>query len=429
MSNMRDLINKLTEIEESPAKGDGFFLEFADRIEVETEILEITEDGDLIILGDDKLISLLEDLNNFEKQKLEEEFDILNAIPWLITKNPLTAGISTFFQTLLIPDNGYPYGDTMSPPDRAFNDAISSGKSHDEAVQVWNAVNDEMQRQVKLGGKFNDATGQFEPPPNTIPPDTGVGRADTPVSSNKAPVAKTIDKSDANAISKIPQFDSVKHAYDTIANAVGNAFSSERIAQLAKIAKDYALPGLAIAAMLYGGKKLYDYINSPEAKKKQAVAEQQNYDKSHGGPYDRGSADAYYGRPPRPHKIVPYTGPDAVQGQMQKVTLTDPEEIAAYNAGYSEEDDRKDWGESLTNEAKYHGRTVPLGKPMKGDVKKSKVYVRNPKTGKVIKVNFGDKNMRIKKSNPKRRKSFRARHNCANPGPRTKARYWSCRKW
>jgi len=85
--------------------------------------------------------------------------------------------------------------------------------------------------------------------------------------------------------------------------------------------------------------------------------------------------------------------------------------------------------ESVIEEAEYHGRKVPLGKPMKGDVKKSKVYVKNPKTGKVIKVNFGDKNMRIKKSNPKRRKSFRARHNCANPGPRTKAKYWSCRAW
>ena len=79
-------------------------------------------------------------------------------------------------------------------------------------------------------------------------------------------------------------------------------------------------------------------------------------------------------------------------------------------------------------EAKYHGREVPLGKPMKGDVKKSKVYVKNAK-GNVVKVNFGDPNMRIKKSNPKRRKSFRARHNCKNPGPRTSARYWSCRAW
>ena len=80
-------------------------------------------------------------------------------------------------------------------------------------------------------------------------------------------------------------------------------------------------------------------------------------------------------------------------------------------------------------EAEYRGRKVPLGKPMRGDVKKFKVYVKDPSTGNVKKVNFGDPNMRIKKSNPARRKSFRARHNCDNPGPRTKARYWSCRKW
>jgi hypothetical protein len=81
-----------------------------------------------------------------------------------------------------------------------------------------------------------------------------------------------------------------------------------------------------------------------------------------------------------------------------------------------------------TDEAKYQGREVPLGKKMTGDVKKSKVYVRKP-NGNIVKVNFGDKKMRIKKSNPARRKSFRARHNCKNPGPRWKARYWSCRSW
>ena len=86
-------------------------------------------------------------------------------------------------------------------------------------------------------------------------------------------------------------------------------------------------------------------------------------------------------------------------------------------------------------EAEYRGRKVNLGKPMQGDVKKFKVYVKNPK-GKVVKVNFGfggssakGKRMTIKKNNPARRKNFRARHNCDNPGPRTKARYWSCRAW
>jgi hypothetical protein len=94
----------------------------------------------------------------------------------------------------------------------------------------------------------------------------------------------------------------------------------------------------------------------------------------------------------------------------------------AYGDMWFNEDDDLD-------EAEYQGRSVKLGKPMQGDVKKFKVYVKDPSTGNTKKVNFGDPNMRIKKSNPARRKSFRARHNCDNPGPRTKARYWSCRKW
>lgn len=87
-------------------------------------------------------------------------------------------------------------------------------------------------------------------------------------------------------------------------------------------------------------------------------------------------------------------------------------------------------GKSLV-EAQYKGRTVPLGKPMKGDVKKFKVYVRDPQTGNVKKVNFGDKGMEIKRDNPARRRNFRARHGCGTPraSNRTKAAYWSCRMW
>ena len=85
--------------------------------------------------------------------------------------------------------------------------------------------------------------------------------------------------------------------------------------------------------------------------------------------------------------------------------------------------------EEVIEEAEYQGRKVQLNKPMKGDVKKFKVYVKDPSTGNVKKVNFGDPDMKIKKHIPDRRKSFRARHNCDNPGPKTKARYWSCRKW
>ena len=110
------------------------------------------------------------------------------------------------------------------------------------------------------------------------------------------------------------------------------------------------------------------------------------------------------------------------------------DEVDYYLKGY-----KKPELKLVKNEAEYQGRKVKLGKPTRGDSKKFKVYVKDPKTGNVKKVNFGhggtsakkagQKTMKIKKSNPARRKSFRARHNCDNPGPRTKARYWSCRAW
>ena len=95
------------------------------------------------------------------------------------------------------------------------------------------------------------------------------------------------------------------------------------------------------------------------------------------------------------------------------------------------ESKKKDLNESEElEEAEYRGRKVKLGKPFytPGGPRKRAVYVRNDK-GNVVKVGFGDPNMKIKKSDPARRRSFRARHKCDNPGPRWKARYWSCKAW
>jgi hypothetical protein len=86
-------------------------------------------------------------------------------------------------------------------------------------------------------------------------------------------------------------------------------------------------------------------------------------------------------------------------------------------------------GNKLTA-SEYQGKKVTLNKPFRtpDGPKKFSVYVKNEK-GNVVKVNFGDPNMKIKKNIPERRKSFRARHNCDNPGPKWKARYWSCKAW
>ena len=98
--------------------------------------------------------------------------------------------------------------------------------------------------------------------------------------------------------------------------------------------------------------------------------------------------------------------------------------VMYYKPGKYEEEEEE------TEASEYQGRKVTLNKPFrtpKGP-KKFSVYVKNEK-GNVVKVNFGDPNMKIKKNIPERRKSFRARHNCDNPGPKWKARYWSCRAW
>lgn len=113
--------------------------------------------------------------------------------------------------------------------------------------------------------------------------------------------------------------------------------------------------------------------------------------------------------------------------------------LLAANAVWDDECDEWTWevvAEMVYDEdgnalgAEYQGRKVQLNKPFltPDGPKKRSVYVKNDK-GNVVKVNFGDPNMKIKKSDPARRKSFRARHNCSNPGPKYKARYWSCKFW
>ena len=151
--------------------------------------------------------------------------------------------------------------------------------------------------------------------------------------------------------------------------------------------------------------------------------------------YEEGSIEEY-GDTAKGQKMLTRVQKRAVDRVTSKKADTDPayakKNADTANRAWDRFGEKEKYGEGVAegdvDEAKYQGREVPLGKKMVGDVKKSKVYVRKP-NGNIVKVNFGDKKMRIKKSNPARRKSFRARHNCANPGPRHKARYWSCRSW
>jgi hypothetical protein len=117
---------------------------------------------------------------------------------------------------------------------------------------------------------------------------------------------------------------------------------------------------------------------------------------------------------------------ESCAGSVEPLTLS--------NLIIPKNEDYEDFGEateeydiSYITASEYQGRKVTLNKPFRtpDGPKKFSVYVKNDK-GNVVKVNFGDPNMKIKKNIPERRKSFRARHNCDSPGPKHKARYWSC---
>jgi hypothetical protein len=131
------------------------------------------------------------------------------------------------------------------------------------------------------------------------------------------------------------------------------------------------------------------------------------------------------------YDFVQYYEPEKYESEYAEFKYEDPKTGEVYNyqrKGYYRKNGRV--LQYIGKASEYQGRKVQLGKPFrtpKGP-KKFSVYVKNEK-GNVVKVNFGDPNMKIKKSDPARRRSFRARHNCDNPGPRWKARYWSCRAW
>lgn len=190
------------------------------------------------------------------------------------------------------------------------------------------------------------------------------------------------------------------------------------------------LAGIALIASLWGvnnhmAQKAYD--NSPQLQKLISLHQQAE------ASGNEDAAENYADRI-EAQKLRIDLGKGEVMGKDGK-----PIQVKPYEESYDDDDaffEAFGWIEDNLEEAEYRGRKVKLNKPMQGDVKKFKVYVKDPKTGNVKKVNFGHggssvkgKAMKIRKNNPKARKSFRARHNCDNPGPKTKARYWSCRKW
>jgi hypothetical protein len=313
MSDMRSLIEKLTAIsEDRPTIGDGVYLEFSNILQVDTEIMEMDNES-ITLLGDEKLLGLLESLGAIETKYLGE------AKLWRERDFGGNNYVKHYRDDYFIATSGHESDDVRKTNYHLLKKVV---KTDDEMTPAYEEI----------------------------------------TTLNVSPYSASREDINQAAERAIAQKGSV--AEGEVVSMQDNHQTLKRLAKM--------------------------WWHGDEGKHAQAV------------------------------KMLSNMGWDIDEDDDDIVLNKGDKEVRFF---------MDDLYESIVAEAEYHGRKVPLGKPMRGDVKKFKVFVKDPKTGNVKKVNFGDKKMRIKKSNPKRRKSFRARHNCANPGPRTKARYWSCRKW
>jgi hypothetical protein len=313
MSDMRSIIEKLTAIsEDRPTIGDGVYLEFSNILQVDTEIMEMDSES-ITLLGDEKLLGLLESLGTIEHKYLGE------AKLWRARDFGGNNRVNHYRDDYFIATSTHEDDDVRKVNYHLLKKVV---KTDDEMMPAYEEIT-------------------------------------------------TLDVSPYRA-----SREEINQAADKAIAQKGNVSEGEVVSL-----RDNQATLKRLAKMWWHG---------DEGKHAQAA------------------------------KMLDAMGWDIAEDDDDIVLNKGMEEVRFF---------MDDLYESIVAEAEYHGRKVPLGKPMRGDVKKFKVFVKDPKTGNVKKVNFGDKKMRIKKSNPARRRSFRARHHCANPGPRTKARYWSCRKW
>lgn len=440
---MRSLIEKLTAIsEDRPTVGDGVYLEFGNILQVDTEIMEMNGDS-ITLLGDEKLFKVLESLNEIENKQLSEtklwrarDFGGNNNVvhyrdDYFIATNTHDDGDSRKVDHVLLKkmvktdDEGTPayqqitvlkvspYRATRDEINQAADRVIASSSNVNEADIFGRAVTPTSRFKVSSAFTQDTERAATKYKPNKYYPETGLGGY---ISSH----ATSNDKLNRNIINQI------KRNLDT---AIGKPLEFINGDNL-KINPVIARKALAKIENLKAPER-HAAVNS-------IMQSKANFVRFMGESIDEGEVVSLQDNHQTLKRLAKmwWHGDEGKHAQAVKMLSNmgwdiaeDDDDIVLNKGGREIRFFMDDLYEEMVAEAEYHGRKVPLGKPMKGDVKKKKVYVKNPKTGKVIKVNFGDKKMRIKRSNPKRRKSFRARHNCKTAKDRTTARYWSCRAW
>ena len=414
MSDMRSLIEKLTAIaEDRPSVGDGVYLEFGNILQVDTEIMEMSGDS-ITLLGDEKLFKVLESLNDAES-KHGSPYDRGRADSYYGRRhNPHK----------LVPNahGGHEHEKLTDPSEveayskgyRENTDKKDYGESVHEADYYGRAVTPTSRFRTASAFTQDTEKAATKYKPNKYDPVTGLGgyissHAQSNEKYNKN-IVNQIKRNLDSAIGRPLEFENG----DTLQiNPVIAKKALAKIENLKPVARHDAINSIMRSKANFIGfmgesveeGEVVSLQNNPQTLKRLAKM------------WWNGSQDQHA----QAAKMIDNMGWDIDEDDDDVVLTKGDEEIRFF---------MDDLYEEMVSEAEYHGRKVQLNKPHRGDVKKFAVFVKDPKTGNIKKVNFGDPNMRIKKSNPKRRKSFRARHHCdTNPGPRTKARYWSCRKW
>jgi hypothetical protein len=336
MSDMRSIIEKLTAIsEDRPTVGDGVFLEFGNVLEVDTEIMEM--DGESItLLGDEKLLGLLESLGAIESKYLGE------AKLW----------------------RAHDFGGKRYVDHYRDNYFIAT--SEHQGDDVRKVVYHLLKKMVKTDDEMTPAYQE-------------IATLDvSPYNASRNEINQAAERAIANK-------GSVSEGEVVPFRRPENRGDMQNLNAAKQIIRD-----------MYWVGYMDETPDLPSLSEYKQELNKIGYDVN-----------------------IKFNS----QTQEDYAILTNRTTNERYTM-----DENDLIGESLY-EAEYQGRKVQLNKPHRGDVKKFAVFVKDPKTGNVKKVNFGDPNMRIKKSNPKRRKSFRARHKCHTAKDKTTARYWSCRKW
>ena len=413
MSDMRSLIEKLTAISENrPMVGDGVYFEFGNLIEVETHIMEMSNDS-VTLLGDEKLFAILQNLDESES-KHGSPYDRGRADSYYGRRhNPHK----------LVPNaHGGHEHEKLTDPHEV--EAYSKGYRENTDKKDY-GVNeaDSTGRAVTPTSRFRTASSFMHDPdraatvykPNKYDEKTGLGGY---VANRAHGVENEIFNK--NIITQL------KRNLDT---AVGKPLEFENgdtleinpmIAKktLAKIENLKPAPRHEAIKSIMRSKANFIGFMGESVEEGEVVSLQNNPQtlKRLAKMWWNGSQDQHA----QAAKMIDNMGWDIDEDDDDVVLTKGDEEIRFF---------MDDLYEEMVSEAEYHGRKVQLNKPHRGDVKKFAVFVKDPKTGNIKKVNFGDPNMRIKKSNPKRRKSFRARHKCHTAKDKTTARYWSCRAW